>query len=112
MHFAARWASALACAAALAGFGCGDARADREIAQKVDQEITNSPVLGDTQINVAARDGVVTLTGFVASPEQADSAEKLAWSVEGVEGVDSRIEVMAASAPELPPVGAPPEEPR
>jgi hypothetical protein len=61
---------------------------DGEIALKVDQEIASSPVLGGTQIDVAARDGVVTLTGVVASDEQAQSAEKLAWSVEGVEAVE------------------------
>jgi hypothetical protein len=98
-----------ACLLALLAGGCADPQADREIADKVHQEIDSSPVLGGTQIDVAARDGVVTLSGVVDSQEQAGRAEKLAWSVEGVEAVDSRLEVRGEGEP--PPVGtAPPRE--
>lgn len=100
-----RFVTRFACAFALLSGACGNPQLDGEIAVKVDQEIENSPVLGGTQIDVAARDGVVTLTGVVAREEQAQSAEKLAWSVEGVDAVESRLEV---SEPETPPVGAAP----
>lgn len=92
-----------ACALALLASGCADPGADREIAEKVGQEIETSPVLGGARIDVAARDGVVTLSGAVESEEQASHAEKLAWSVEGVEAVDSRLEVRGT-----PPVGTAP----
>jgi len=103
----------LACAfALLGGVACGDTRADREMAVKVDQELSNSPVLGSAQIDVAARGGVVTLTGVVATEEQVESAERLAWSVEGVEAVESRIRVSLQADPTgLPPVGAAPISP-
>jgi hypothetical protein len=108
-----------ASAAALLGLACGSAPSDREIAAQVDQELANSPVLGETQIGVSSREGVVTLVGVVTSEEQANQAERLAWSVEGVDGVESRLEVSAPEAaappggqddsmPQVPPVGSPP----
>ena len=109
MRFAKRFATCFGCAAALAAHGCGNPQMDGEIAGKVGQEIASSPVLGGTQIDVAARDGVVTLTGVVASDEQAQNAEKLAWSVEGVDAVESRLEVsLPEGQAETPPVGAAP----
>jgi hypothetical protein len=112
MLFGKRLVHCFASAALLLGSACGNPQMDREIAVKVGQEIGSSPVLGGTQIDVAARDGVVTLTGVVASDEQAQSAEKLAWSVEGVDAVELRLEVSEAGTP---PVGAappiPPEAP-
>jgi osmotically-inducible protein OsmY len=105
-------ASLLFACVLLGAAACGDTRADREIAVKVDRELSNSPVLGNAQIDVAARDGVVTLTGVAATEEQAKSAEQLAWSVEGVEAVESRIRVALAPDPTgLPPVGAEPMPP-
>ena len=99
-------------ASALAAIACGNPQMDGQITVQVDQEIANSPVLGDAQIDVAARDGVVTLTGVVSSDEQALNAERLAWSVEGVEGVESRLEVsLPEQRTEPPPVGAAPPAP-
>ncbi len=107
-----RFLACLSFALALSSVGCGNARADREIAVKVGQEIANSPVLADAQIDVAARDGVVILAGVVDSDEQVKSAERLAWSVEGVEGVESRLRVsLPADEGEPPPVGAAPAPP-
>jgi hypothetical protein len=104
-----RFVTPFACAFALFTGACGNQQMDGEIAVKVDQEIANSPVLGGTQIDVAARDGVVTLTGVVASDEQAASAEKIAWSVEGVDAVESRLKVSLPERPPMPPpVAAPP----
>lgn len=105
-RFAARFAGA----ALLLGAACGNPQMDGRIAVEVDREIASSPVLGDAEIDVAARDGVVTLTGVVASDEQAQSAERLAWSVEGVQAVESRLEVSDGAAG-TPPVGAPPPAP-
>ena len=93
-------AASFACAAALLILACGAHQSDLEIATKIDQQISNSPGLGETQIGVASHDGVVTLSGVVASEEQAARAERLAWSVEGVDAVETRLEVSP------PPVGA------
>ena len=109
MRFGKRFVTCFGCAAALAVHGCGNPQRDGEIAGKVGQEIASSPVLGGARIDVAARDGVVTLTGVVVSNEQAQSAERVAWSVEGVDAVESRLEVsLPEDAAETPPVGAAP----
>ena len=101
-----------ACAFALLAAACGDVQADGRIASRVDQELANSPVLSDTRIEVASHNGVVTLTGVVANEGQAAQAERIAWSVEGVEQVESRLEVAASSGPVTPPpVAAPPAPP-
>jgi hyperosmotically inducible protein len=104
--------AARACAFALLAAACGDVQPDGRIASLVEQELDNSPVLSDTQIDVASRDGVVTLTGVVANEGQAAQAERIARSVEGVEQVESRLEVTAPSEPgSPPPVAAPPPPP-
>jgi hypothetical protein len=104
-----RFVACLSFAFALSGIGCADSRVDRELAVKVGQEIANSPVLTNAQIDVAASHGVVILAGVVASEEQAKNAERLAWSVDGVEGVESRLRVSPpAGESEPPPVGAAP----
>lgn len=49
--------------------------------------------LSKMELDVDARDGLVTLEGIVASDEQRELASDLAGSVEGVRLVDNRIEV-------------------
>jgi osmotically-inducible protein OsmY len=61
-------------------------------------------------IDVTSRDGVVTLSGVVASEEQRTHAESVAWGVEGVQTVESRLEV-TSRAP-APDVAAPPPAPQ
>jgi osmotically-inducible protein OsmY len=107
-----RVVACLSFAFALSSVACADSRVDRELAVKVGQEIANSPVLTDAQIDVAARHGVVVLAGVVDSEEQLANAERLAWSVDGVEGVESRLRVSEpADESEPPPVGAAPPLP-
>ena len=90
-----RFVACVSFAFALSTVACGGSLGDRDLAVKVGQEISNSPVLADAQIDVAAQDGVVILAGVVSSEEQMKSAERLAWSVQGVEGVESRLRVAA-----------------
>jgi hypothetical protein len=84
---------------------CGSERSDETITAEISQQLANSPVLGGTQLDVTSRGGVVTLSGVVSNQEQRARAESLAWGVEGVESVESRIEI-SSSAP--PAVAAPP----
>jgi osmotically-inducible protein OsmY len=44
-------------------------------------------------IVVAARNGVVTLTGTVSAPEDVAEAERLAAAVEGVKAVRNELKV-------------------
>ena len=68
-------------------------RPDDDIKRDVEAELRWDPVLGDADIAVAVKDGVVTLTGFVRSMRQQRDAEDAAKHVAGVLGVANDIEV-------------------
>jgi len=94
--------------AVLLGSACGAGRSDERIVTDIDRQIASSPVLGGAEIDVTARDGVVTLSGVVSNEEQRARIESLAWGVDGVESVESRIEVASNAPAEPPAVAAPP----
>jgi len=68
-------------------------RSDSEIKQDVEAELRWDPDIDATDIAVAVKDGVVTLTGFVRSYAQKRQAETDAKRVAGVLGVANDIEV-------------------
>ena len=68
-------------------------RPDSEVKEDVERELRWNPDIDSTDIAVAAKDGVVTLTGFVRSYLQKLRAEKDAKRVAGVVGVANDIEV-------------------
>ena len=68
-------------------------RTDSEIKRDVEEELNWDPDIDATDIAVAVRDGVVTLTGFVRSYVQKMQAEKDAKRVAGVKAVANDIEV-------------------
>ena len=70
------------------------ARTDNSIREDVLRELEWDPeISSDSDIAVAVKDGVVTLTGFVPSFWEKDAAEKAAKRVYGVKGVADDIEV-------------------
>ena len=100
------------CIVALLSVSCGSGPSDDQIVARIDQELANSPLLGGAKIDVTSRDGVVTLSGVVTSEEQRTRAESVAWGVEGVESVESRIEVASRAPAPAPDVAAPPPAPQ
>ena len=68
-------------------------RADSEIKKDVEDELQWDPDIDATDIAVAVKNGVVTLTGFVRSYMQRTEAERDAKRVAGVTGVANDIEV-------------------
>jgi osmotically-inducible protein OsmY len=69
-------------------------RSDTCIRDDVLLELKWDPkISSDNDIAVAAKDGVVTLTGFVSSFWEKDAAERAAKRVDGVQGVAIDIEV-------------------
>jgi osmotically-inducible protein OsmY len=72
-------------------------RTDAAIREDVLFELKWDPKINSTDIGVAAKDGVVTLTGFVHSYFEKDAAEKAAKRVYGVRGVANDIEVKLAT---------------
>lgn len=66
---------------------------DSELQREVLDELRFEPILNAAEIGVAARNGVVTLSGWVDSYIQKLTAEKAAKRVRGVRGVAEEIEV-------------------
>ena len=68
-------------------------RSDDEIKRDVEEELRWSPDVDPTDIGVAVKDGVVTLTGFAHSYSQRREAEAAAKRIAGVLGVVNDLEV-------------------
>jgi osmotically-inducible protein OsmY len=60
-------------------------------------ELKSDPKIASSDIAVAVKDGVVTLSGFVPSYWEKDAAEKAVKRVYGVRGVANDIEVKLSS---------------
>lgn len=75
---------------------------DSDIKRDVEAELRWDPDIDATDIGVAVKDGVVTLTGFVRSYSQKYQAEREVKKVKGVRGVANDIEVRLPSANERP----------
>ena len=75
-------------------------RSDSDIKYDVETELKWEPDIDPTDIGVAVKNGVVTLSGFVRSYTQKYQAEKAAKRVRGVLGVANDIEVRLASGSE------------
>jgi hypothetical protein len=68
-------------------------RPDEEIKRDVEEELRFDPNIDETDIAVAVKDGVVTLSGFVRGYGQRRAAEDAAKRVAGVLGVANNLEV-------------------
>jgi osmotically-inducible protein OsmY len=77
-------------------------KSDRDIERDVRDELQWEPDLDATDIAVSARDGVVTLTGFVKSYTDKYEAEAAAKRVAGVSGIANDLEVRMPSVDERP----------
>lgn len=66
---------------------------DDEIRDSVLMELKWDPKITSTDIGIAVKDGVATLTGFVPSYWEKDAAEKAAKRVSGVKAVANDLEV-------------------
>ncbi|TFW33493.1 BON domain-containing protein [Massilia horti] len=66
---------------------------DTAITSKVKADLATEPDLKSLSIHVKTENGVVMLSGFVDSKDEADRAIKVARSVEGVTSVKSAIKV-------------------
>src|SRR5688500_2863909 len=68
-------------------------RSDIDIKRDVEEELRQDPDIDATDIAVAVKNGVVTLSGFVRSYAQKVEAEHAAKRVLGVKGLANDIEV-------------------
>jgi osmotically-inducible protein OsmY len=75
---------------------------DSDIKRDVESELKWDPDIDSSDIGVAVKNGVVTLTGFVRSYSQKYAAEKAVKRVRGVLGVANDIEVRLPSIHDKP----------
>jgi osmotically-inducible protein OsmY len=71
---------------------------DSTLKQAVLDELAWDPSVNEAHIGVIARDGVVTLTGHVASYAEKCAAEHAAGRVSGVRGIAEELRIRYASA--------------
>jgi osmotically-inducible protein OsmY len=77
-------------------------RSDSDIKRDVEDELNWDPNVDSTDIAVAVKSGVVTLTGFVRSFAHKFAAESAAKRVAGVVGLANDLEVRLPGADERP----------
>ena len=77
-------------------------RSDSDIKRDVEQELSWDPDIDPTDIAVAVKNGVVTLTGYVRSYAHKFAAERAAKRVVGVVGVANDLEVRLPQVDEKP----------
>ena len=77
-------------------------RTDSEIKRDVEAELQSDPTIDATDIAVAVKNGVVTLTGFVRSYSEKLEAEAAAKRVAGVVGLANDLEVRLSAADQRP----------
>lgn len=68
-------------------------KTDEEIQRHVMEELSWQPSIRSTEIGVAVKNGVVTLSGLVDTYLEKKTAEKVALKVDGVRGVAENIEI-------------------
>jgi osmotically-inducible protein OsmY len=74
-------------------------KTDSQLQQDVMDELQWEPRVDHANIGVAAKDGVITLSGFVSSYTSKIAAEKATRRVKGVRGLAEEIEVRFANDP-------------
>lgn len=72
-------------------------RTDSQLQDDVMNELEWEPRVEHTNIGVAAKDGVITLSGYVGSYAEKIAAEKAARRVKGVRGLAEEIEIRLPS---------------
>src|ERR1700750_1192120 len=73
-------------------------KTDASIREDVIFELKYDPKITATDIAVAVKDGVVTLSGYVSSYWEKDAAEKAVKRVYGVRGVANDIQVKLSTS--------------
>lgn len=86
-------ALAAACASGPTQESSGEYIDDTVVTTKVKAAIFNEPTLKSTEINVETYKGVVQLSGFVSSPESANTAVRVTRGVKGVQSVKDDMRV-------------------
>ena len=69
-------------------------KSDSDIKRDVEEELRFDPDIDATDIGVAVKNGVVTLSGKVHTERGKEKAEKIAKKIKGVTSVQNSLTVM------------------
>jgi hypothetical protein len=100
------------------GIACSRRPSDETIAKDVQNKVATDPETKDSQVEVTAKEGKVTLSGTVKSPTAQQKAEQIAREEPGATGVDDQTTVEpegaapGQAAQEMAPAPAPVEAPK
>jgi hypothetical protein len=95
---------------------CSHRPSDETVAKDIQSKVATDPDTKDSQVNVAAKDGKVALSGKVTTPAARQKVEQIAQSEPGVTSVDDQSTVEPEATPTeqpaqaMTPAPAPPVE--
>jgi hypothetical protein len=92
----------------LLSVACSRRPSDDTITKDIQSKVATDPATKDSQINVVAKDGKVTLSGAVSDPTAQQKVEQIAREEPGVAGVENQTTV--GSEPAMAAAPPPPEE--
>jgi hypothetical protein len=78
---------------------CSKRSSDDTIAKDIQDKVAADPDTKDSQVNVSAKDGKVTLTGNVKTPAAQQKVEQIAKDEPGQTGIDDQTSVQPDLAP-------------
>lgn len=81
----------------------GQAIDDAAVVASVKAKLLSSPDVEGLDVNVDAKNGVVTLSGTADTTAERSSAEKIAKGADGVKSVTNRIEIKADAPVQVAP---------
>lgn len=85
----------------------GEAVDDATLVARIKSSLLRSPEVEGLDVNVDARDGVVTLSGTAATQTEKASAERIAKTSNGVKKVENKIVIKPDATDARPAVPAP-----
>ena len=91
----------------LLSVACSRRPSDDTIAKDIQNKVATDPATKDSQVNVVAKDGKVTLSGAVSDPTAQQKVEQIAREEPGVAGVENQTTV--GSEPAMAAAPPPPE---
>ena len=96
------------------GTACSRRPSDEAIAKDIQSKVAADPDTRDSQVNVAAKEGKVTLTGKVKTPVAQKKLEQIAREEPGANGLDDEtaVETPAAASAAPTSASAPVEKPK
>ncbi len=83
----------LGLAAAGAAFAADKPISDDQLFDRVNRSLVTDSLLGARPLEIAVKDGKVTVTGFVENDKLQKRVDKVVKKVKGVREVDNRVQI-------------------